>query len=62
MPSTPPASRNSSSQSTTEREGTQGPGVISPQLIDEVTAKVYAMLLLELKIERERQRFLTPRR
>ena len=34
----------------------QGESLITPELVNEIADKVYAMLALELKIERERRR------
>jgi hypothetical protein len=40
--------------------GTAGEQPITPELVDQVADQVVAMLLLELRIERERCRQLTP--
>ncbi len=45
-----------SAQTTPTADGRRDGGNISPELVDEVTAKVYALILLDLKIERERSR------
>jgi hypothetical protein len=37
------------------------PGNLKPELVEEIAAKVYALLLRDLKIERERQRWLMKR-
>jgi len=37
-------------------DGGQSAGALTPELVNKVAEKVYAMLLLDLKIERERRR------
>lgn len=45
---------NSSASNSPNKQDTDGSVAITPELVQEVTEKVYALMLQELKLERER--------
>ena len=53
-----PAAMPNSQKATAESQ----PGKITPELVEEIAAKVYALMLLELSLERERRRLFTGKR
>jgi hypothetical protein len=56
MPAQEVTVANRSNQAPAGHDRDQRGGGITPELVDEIAAKVYALLILELKIERERRR------